>query len=170
MAWNTAFPLLLKSPSIYLSDGKGAFVELFRHFFRQNGIFSVLHNSVGFFHALVMENPVTLRVARFTLKNPSIYLSNGKAVLAYVFGQILKILCFAQEHSQLCQFIYLFCCSLLISGGVSKKVPPYISAMGEAFLPGNFLKNRKFSISHNGKDSERLFIVQDSTMPCAVLS
>ncbi|MBP5719006.1 MAG: hypothetical protein J6X53_08545 [Abditibacteriota bacterium] len=93
--WNAAFPLLLKSPSIYLSDGKGVFVELFRHFFRKNGIFSVLHNSTGFLHALVMENPVTLRVTRFKLKNPSIYLSNGKAVLAYVFGQILKILRFA---------------------------------------------------------------------------
>ena len=85
----------LKSPSIYLSDGKGVFVELFRHFFRKNGIFSVLHNGAGFLHALVMENPVTLRVSRFTLKTPSIYLSNGKAVLAYVFGQILKILRFA---------------------------------------------------------------------------
>ena len=71
------------------------FVELFRYFFHKNEFFSVLHNSAGFLHALVMENPVTLRVSLFTLKNPSIYLSNGKAVLAYVFGQILKILRFA---------------------------------------------------------------------------
>ena len=87
--------MLLKSPSIYLSDGKGVFVELFRYFFRKNGIFSVLHNSTGFSHALAVENSAILRVARFMLKDPSIYLSNGKAVLAYVFGQILKILCFA---------------------------------------------------------------------------
>ena len=71
------------------------FAHFFLCFFRQNEKFSVFHNSAYFFHTFVMRNPVTLRVARFTLKNPSIYLSNGKAVLAYVFGQILKILCFA---------------------------------------------------------------------------
>ena len=87
--------MLLKSPSIYLSDGKGAFVELFRHFFRQNGIFYVLHNNADFSHALAVENPVTLRTVRFTLKDPSIYLSNGKAVLVRFFRSILKILCFA---------------------------------------------------------------------------
>ena len=72
--------MLLKSPSIYLSDGKGVFVELFRHFFRENGIFSVLHNSTDFFHALVMENPVALRVTRFKLKNPSIYLTMNEQI------------------------------------------------------------------------------------------
>ena len=87
--------MLLKSPSIYLSDGKRVFVELFRHFFRKNGIFSVLHNRAGFFHTLVVENPVILRTACLMLKDPSIYLSNGKAVLVRFFRSILKILRFA---------------------------------------------------------------------------
>ena len=59
-------------------------------------------------------------------KSPSIYFSDGKGGFAHFFRQFLKILCFAQEYSQIAPSHLSILLFPLKNRRRQEKVPPYI--------------------------------------------